>query len=107
MRAPTGRSSNKLKKEEAVLLKCRHNIDPLELAPHSNSYAAYQELFMANLPADPGLFNEYHALLVRLAKEICRPRPLCQQCCLNIEAKTSQENAYGQYPCAAITRRRR
>ena len=52
------------------------------LAPNSGSYDAYQALFMDNLPADAQLFNEYHALLVRLAKNVCRPRPLCQQCCL-------------------------
>jgi endonuclease-3 related protein len=38
---------------------------------------------MDNLPADAGLFNEYHALLVCLAKDVCRNRPLCQRCCLN------------------------
>ena len=53
------------------------------IAPESNSYSSYQALFMKNLPADAQLFNEYHALLVRLGKSICRPRPLCLQCCLN------------------------
>ncbi len=52
-------------------------------APKDNTYAAYQALFMTNLKPDAALFNEYHALLVRLAKEICRPRPLCPRCCLN------------------------
>jgi len=61
----------------------RRIIDRIGLAPDSNSYAAYQALFMDNLPSDVGLFNEYHALLVRLAKGVCRKRPLCQQCCLN------------------------
>ncbi len=58
-------------------------INHLGLAPDSNSYTAYQALFMNNLPADDRLFNEYHALLVCLAKNVCRSRPLCQQCCLN------------------------
>jgi len=48
-----------------------------------NSYTTYQALFMDNLPTDVKLFNEYHALLVCLAKNVCRKRPLCQQCCLN------------------------
>jgi len=61
----------------------RRIINRIGLAPNSNSYAAYQTLFMDNLPADAGLFNEYHALLVRLAKDVCRNRPLCQRCCLN------------------------
>ena len=61
----------------------RRIIDRIGLTPKSNSYLSYQSLLMDNLPADVRLFNEYHALLVRLAKEVCRKRPLCQQCCLN------------------------
>jgi len=61
----------------------RRIVSRIGLAPHSNSYVAYQTLFMNNLPADVGLFNEYHALLVRLAKDVCRKQPLCQRCCLN------------------------
>jgi len=61
----------------------RRIINRIGLVPDSNSYIAYQALFMDNLPTDTGLFNEYHALLVCLAKDICRNRPLCQQCCLN------------------------
>jgi len=61
----------------------RRIISRIGLAPSSNNYTAYQTLFMENLPADARLFNEYHALLVCLAKNVCRPRPLCQQCCLD------------------------
>jgi len=53
------------------------------LAPDRGRYTDYQSLFMENLPADVGLFNEYHALLVCLGKNVCRRRPLCQQCCLS------------------------
>ncbi len=60
----------------------RRIIDRIGLAPDGNSYAAYQSLFMDNLPADTGLFNEYHALLVCLAKDACRKKPLCRECCL-------------------------
>jgi len=52
------------------------------LAPAGNSYAAYQALFMDNLPLDERLFNEYHALLVWLGKNVCRRRPRCRECCL-------------------------
>jgi len=58
-------------------------ISRIGLAPIGDSYTAYQALFMDNLPADVGLFNEYHALLVCLAKNVCRRRPLCHQCCLS------------------------
>ncbi len=60
----------------------RRIINRIGLAPDSNNYTAYQSLFMDNLPADVRLFNEYHALLVYLGKNVCRNRPLCQQCCL-------------------------
>ena len=45
-------------------------------------YHAVQALFHDNLPLDAGLFNEYHALLDRHAKETCRKVPLCRDCCL-------------------------
>jgi len=61
----------------------RRIFNRIGLAPNSNSYTAYQAFLMNNLPADTQLFNEYHALLVCLAKSACRRHPLCQQCCLN------------------------
>ena len=61
----------------------RRIISRVGLAPNKNSYAGYQALFMENLAPDAGLFNEYHALLVCLGKKVCRPRPLCPQCCLS------------------------
>src|SRR5512135_3159638 len=53
----------------------RHNIEK-----HDASYHSFQELFHSNLRKDVQLFNEYHALLVRVAKEHCRPKPLCTGC---------------------------
>jgi endonuclease-3 related protein len=61
----------------------RRIISRLGLAPQKDSYAAYQALFMENLPGDAKLFNEYHALLVCLGKNICRRQPLCADCCLS------------------------
>jgi endonuclease-3 related protein len=61
----------------------RRIISRIGLAPDKDSYAAYQALFIENLEPDAKLFNEYHALLVCLGKKVCRPRPLCPQCCLN------------------------
>jgi len=46
-----------------------------------SSYQDVQNLFMQNLKNDVKLFNEYHALLVRLGKEFCLKRkPLCERC---------------------------
>ncbi len=51
------------------------------LATEEMDYYGLQELFHQNLPRDPKLFNEYHALLVACGKSYCRPRkPLCQKC---------------------------
>ncbi len=43
-------------------------------------YEEVKSLFEDNLPRDVRLFNEYHALLVRVAKEYCRKRARCQGC---------------------------
>ena len=47
-----------------------------------SSYQAYQDLFHANLDEDVPLFNEYHALLDRHAKDTCAKVPRCAACCL-------------------------
>ena len=60
----------------------RRIISRIGISLGGNSYSAYQTLFMENLSPDTQLFNEYHALLVCLAKNICRSRPVCPQCCL-------------------------
>ncbi|NOX24729.1 MAG: endonuclease III domain-containing protein [Deltaproteobacteria bacterium] len=44
-------------------------------------YDEVQEIFMAGLPEDTAMFNEYHALLVRLGKEYCKKsKPKCDIC---------------------------
>jgi endonuclease-3 related protein len=60
----------------------RRILSRIGLVPEKDSYGGYQAFFMENLPADAAMFNEYHALLVRLGKDFCRRRPLCPQCCL-------------------------
>ncbi len=45
-----------------------------------HGYADWQGLFEENLPRDARLYNEYHALIVKLAKEHCRKRPECGGC---------------------------
>jgi endonuclease-3 related protein len=44
-------------------------------------YHQLQQHFEASLPQDAALYNEYHALLVRLGKEFCRKTaPKCDTC---------------------------
>ncbi len=49
------------------------------IAPEAD-YEQLRELFESSLPADTRLFNEYHALLVRVGKEFCRPKARCPGC---------------------------
>lgn len=92
----------------------RRIIDRLGLAPSPNAYSDYQNLFMAALPPDTvaatattanaaataSLYNEYHALLVRLAKETCRKKPICTACCLNKALKKTRKSTFSRFPCS-------
>ncbi|MFH0860119.1 MAG: endonuclease III domain-containing protein [Candidatus Altiarchaeota archaeon] len=44
------------------------------------SYDAVKSFFEDNLARSVRLYDEYHALIVRLAKECCRKRPICGGC---------------------------
>jgi len=55
----------------------RHNfIDP------DSDYEQIKDFCESNLPDDPALYNECHALFVRVGKEHCRPHPRCPNCSL-------------------------
>jgi endonuclease-3 related protein len=49
------------------------------IEPDAN-YEQLRELFQSNLTEDTQLFNEYHALLVRVGKEFCKPKARCPGC---------------------------
>lgn len=55
----------------------------LGLLRGGESYDEVQRLFHDHLPADAALFNDYHAQIVVLAKQICRKVPLCASCPLD------------------------
>jgi endonuclease-3 related protein len=71
----------------------RRIVTRLGLAPQKDTYAAFQTLFLGNLPHDEALFNEYHALLVQHGKTVCRKNPLCTGCCLGHLCPSSAEAA--------------
>ncbi len=54
----------------------------LGLITGAEDYEGLRESFEVALGEDTSLYNEYHALIVRHAKEACRKKPLCQGCCL-------------------------
>lgn len=49
-------------------------------APFEADYDSLKELFEENLPSDPKLFNEFHALFVQVGKKHCRTLPRCEGC---------------------------
>lgn len=50
-------------------------------------YEELQSIFMRNLPRNVKLYNEYHALIVRLGKDVCRKLPKCNLCCIRNTCK--------------------
>ena len=44
------------------------------------TYHEVQEMFVQSLPPHTVMFNEYHALIVKLGKDYCKTKPLCAQC---------------------------
>jgi endonuclease-3 related protein len=54
----------------------------LDLCRGDEDYEGLRLAIEARLGPDVALYNEFHALIVRHAKETCRVRPRCQDCVL-------------------------
>ena len=67
-------------------------LDRLDLAPPSPGYGAYKAWLEEHLPNDVEMFNEYHALLVRLGKDFCKKTPNCAPCPLLSLCPTGEAN---------------
>ena len=52
----------------------------LGLVRGDEPYDVLQRVFMEALPAEAALYNDYHAQVVILAKDVCRARPACGVC---------------------------
>ena len=61
----------------------RRLLSRLQLFSGNEPYDDMRLSIEAALGADAALFNEYHALIVRHAKDVCRVRPRCVECPLN------------------------
>jgi endonuclease III related protein len=62
----------------------RRTFSRLGLVPERDTYDGWQRLFAESLPSSAPLFNEYHALIVRLGKSVCRKEPVCGECPLSL-----------------------
>jgi endonuclease III related protein len=70
----------------------RRVFERLGLADERVTYAELQRLFSENLPLDVCLYNEYHALIVRHGKYVCRTQPRCGDCVLLAICPTGRRN---------------
>jgi endonuclease III related protein len=57
-------------------------------------YEQLKYLFESNLPQDAQLYNEYHALMVRLGKDFCRPNARCTGCPLEKLSHNTETEYY-------------
>ncbi|MBI4824281.1 MAG: endonuclease III domain-containing protein [Nitrospirae bacterium] len=56
-----------------------------KLIRHDEPYERFQEFFHSSIKRNVRLYNEYHALLVRVGKLFCKTKaPLCKHCPLKI-----------------------
>jgi endonuclease-3 related protein len=55
------------------------------MIPKETSYQEMQELLMNSVPNDVKVFNEYHALFVKVGKEHCKRKALCNGCPLEYD----------------------
>jgi endonuclease-3 related protein len=60
----------------------RHRMVPADIG-----YEALRRYLETHLPGDPAVFNEFHALLVAVAKSHCRARPRCEGCPLRFDLR--------------------
>lgn len=54
----------------------------LGLIVEDASYEALRRQFEIELNKDAQLYNQFHALIVVQAKDVCRKKPRCAECCL-------------------------
>lgn len=78
--------------DSILLYACGHPIFVIDLYTHrvfsrhnlvmeETDYATMQNIFMDHLLPDLQLYNEFHALIVRVAKTYCKKtKPLCEKC---------------------------
>ncbi|MBS3133958.1 endonuclease III domain-containing protein [Candidatus Woesearchaeota archaeon] len=56
------------------------------------SYNEFQSLIQNSIKKDYKIYNEYHALLVKLGKETCKTKPLCFKCLLKSTCSFSKNS---------------
>ncbi len=65
----------------------RRLVERHRMLPEGASYDEIKALFESNLKKSPRLFNEFHALIVRLGKTHCKKTADCEKCPLLLYRK--------------------
>ena len=78
--------------DSILLYACGHPVFVVDMYTHrvfsrhnmveeETDYEAIQDVFVDHLPQDLQLYNEFHALIVRVASTFCKKtKPLCEKC---------------------------
>lgn len=78
--------------DSILLYACGHPVFVVDMYTHrvfsrhnmveeETDYQTIQQVFTTHLPEDMQLYNEFHALIVRLAVTFCKKKkPLCEKC---------------------------
>ncbi len=78
--------------DSILLYACRHPVFVVDVYTHrvfsrhnmleeETDYKTIQNVFLDHLPRDMQLYNEFHALIVRVAVTFCKKtKPLCEYC---------------------------
>ena len=58
-------------------------------------YETLRATFERALPPEVAIYNEYHALIVHHAKQVCRPKPQCERCFLKTKCHWGRSSGSG------------
>jgi endonuclease III related protein len=59
----------------------------LQLTGSGDTYDSVQQYFHREFTGGVRKYNEFHALIVAHGKDVCKNKPLCETCCLNLLCK--------------------
>lgn len=57
------------------------------ISPNLTDYESWKNMFEKNMEPDKETYQEYHALIVELAKRNCKIKPICSNCPIGKECK--------------------
>ncbi|MEE9474626.1 MAG: endonuclease III domain-containing protein [Candidatus Hydrothermarchaeaceae archaeon] len=58
----------------------RRVFERLGMLEKDAAYDEIKQMFEEHLPVDTRIYNGFHALIVKLAKDVCKKRPVCEEC---------------------------